>query len=85
MIVMIRGRIDLSPIETWLVTATNNPDLYQLPTAIVMQRNKQSPNLRGIEQQALIFSPKSMDQAESQLILLLYLWSVAGSSGGWLI
>lgn len=49
MIVMIRGRIDLSPIETWLVTATNNPDLYQLPTAIVMQRNKQSPNLRGIE------------------------------------
>lgn len=44
-----KGRIDLSPIETWLVTATNNPDLYQLPTAIVMQRNKQSPNLRGIE------------------------------------
>ena len=70
MIVMIKGRIDLSPIETWLDTVINNPDLYQLPTAIVMQHNKQSPNLRGIEQQPLIFSPKSMDHAESQPILL---------------
>ena len=85
MIVMIRGRIDLSPIETWLDTATNNLDLYQLPTAIVTQHNKQAPNLRGIEQEALIFSPKSVGQAESQLILLLYRWSVAGSTGGWLI
>jgi len=85
MIVMIRGRIDLSPIETWLDTATNNSDLYQLPTAIVTQHNKQAPNLRGIEQEALIFSPKSVGQAESQLILLLYRWSVAGSTGGWLI
>lgn len=51
-----KGRIDLSPIETWPVTATNNPDLYQLPTAIVMQRNKQSPNLRHRSSKARIFS-----------------------------
>lgn len=48
MIVMTRGRTELSPIETWLDTATNNPDLYQLPATTVTQRNKQSPNLRGI-------------------------------------
>lgn len=74
-----KGRIDLSPIETWLDTTK------AIQTWIVTyhsnQHVKQSPNLRGIEQQALIFSPKSMDQAESQLILLCICGQLLGPVG----